>query len=75
MAPVFIGASLGFWLLRAASVEVQHAALAVMVGVLLLATVEDVVPQADKPGAERWVSTASFAVGFACFALLASYLR
>ena len=74
VAPVIVGATAGFWLLRGAGEAVQDAALAVIVGVLLVTTVEDLVPQADKPGTTRWISTASFVAGFAFFALLAAYL-
>ncbi len=70
--PVFVSALLGFWLLRGAGEVIQNAALAFIVGVLLLATVEDTVPQADEPHPPRWISTISFASGFALFALLSS---
>lgn len=72
--PVFASASLGFWLLRGASDAIQNAALAFIAGVLLLATVEDTLPQADEPRPMRWISTASFAGGFSMFALLSFYL-
>ena len=72
--PVVIGAAAGFFLLRGAGEGVQNAALAFVVGVLLVTTIEDLVPQADKPGTTRPISTASFVGGFAFFALLASYL-
>ena len=72
--PVLIGVSIGYLALRGAGEAVQNAALAVIVGVLLVTTIEDLVPQADKPGAARSISTASFVLGFAFFALLASYL-
>jgi ZIP family zinc transporter len=74
LAPPIAGALIGFLLLRGAGDGLQHAALAVMVGVLLLVTVEDIVPQADEPGVARWISTSSFAGGFAAFALLSIYL-
>lgn len=72
--PVFVSAILGFWLLRGAGETIQNAALAFIVGVLLLATVEDTLPQADEPEPQRWISTISFAGGFALFGLLSSYL-
>jgi ZIP family zinc transporter len=65
---------LGFWLLRGAGEVVEHAALAFLVGILLLATVEDMLPQADETGAARWISTLSFTGGFALFAVLSAYL-
>ena len=68
--PVLISAGLGFWLLRDASAIVQSGALAAIVGVLLLTTVEDIVPQGDAPQPARWASTAAFAGGFVLLALL-----
>lgn len=73
--PVIIGAAAGFYLLRGTGEVVQNAALAFIVGVLLVTTIEDLVPEADKPGTSRAISTASFVGGFAFFALLASYLE
>jgi len=72
--PVVLGASIGFWLLRGAGETLENAALAFIVGVLLLATIEDLVPQADEPGAARWISTIAFTAGFAFFALLSTYI-
>lgn len=72
--PVMIGAGVGYYLLRGTGAGVQNAALAVIVGVLLVTTMEDLVPEADKPGASRAVSTSSLVGGFGFFALLASYL-
>lgn len=74
VAPVIVGVSIGYVGLRDASEPAQSAALAVIVGILLVTTVEDLVPQADKPGASRPVSTTAFVGGFAFFALLAAYL-
>jgi ZIP family zinc transporter len=73
LPPIF-GAAIGYLLLRDASTQVEHAALAFLVGVLLLATVEDMLPQADEPGVARWISTPSFAGGFALFAALSAYV-
>jgi ZIP family zinc transporter len=72
--PVFVSATIGFWLLRGAGEAVQNAALAFIVGILLLATVEDTLPQADDPNPPRWISTIAFSGGFALFALMSSYL-
>jgi ZIP family zinc transporter len=47
--------------------------LAAITGVLLASTVEDLVPQADEPGAARWISTASFVAGFSFLLLLSAY--
>lgn len=72
--PVLIGVTLGYLALRGASEFAQTVALAVIVGMLLVTTIEDLVPQADAPGTARKISTASFVAGFAFFALLAAYL-
>ena len=73
-ASVFVGAGLGFLVLRGAGEVARHATLAFIVSVLLLATAEGVVPQAAEPGARRWVSTVTFTAGFAFFALLSAYV-
>lgn len=71
--PVFLGCWLGFWLLREQAAELQNSALAFVAGMLLLATIEDLVPEADEPQTRRAVTTASFTAGFAFFALLSLY--
>lgn len=73
--PVVLGAALGYWLLQGAAEWLQDAALAIVIGVLLVSTIEDLVPQADEPGTARWLSTTSFVAGFAFFALLSAYLE
>ena len=72
LVPVIVGVTIGFTALRGASDGAQAAALAVIVGILLVTTIEDLVPEADKPGTSRPISTASFVAGFSFFALLAS---
>lgn len=72
--PVLAGAGIGFWLLRGQPTDLQNMALALVVGMLLLATVEDLVPEADAPNTRRIYTTASFATGFAFFVLLALYM-
>ncbi|ASY63520.1 putative CONSERVED INTEGRAL MEMBRANE protein [Sinorhizobium sojae CCBAU 05684] len=72
--PLFLGATIGFWVLRDFEADIQNAALALVVGILLLTTVEDTLPQADEPTPPRLISTVSFAGGFAFFALLTTYL-
>lgn len=75
LLPVLIGVTLGFTMLRGASETAQDAALGVIVGILLVTTVEDLVPEADKPGTRRAISTSAFVGGFGFFALLASYFE
>lgn len=72
--PALGGALGGYWLLRGSPSWVEGTALAAVVGLLLLATVEDLVPEADEPEAARWISTASFVAGFAFIVLLSSYI-
>lgn len=74
--PVIVSCGLGYWLLRDASAPIQNAALALVAGLLLVTTVEDVIPEADSaPQLPRWVSTAAFAVGFVGLTLLSTYFR
>lgn len=75
LVPVVVGVSIGFLLLRGRGEGVQDAALAFIVGVLLLATVEDTLAQGDASKPRRVLSTAAFAGGFAFFALLAGALE
>lgn len=75
VVPTLLAAALGYGLMRGESVLIQDTALAFIVGVLLLATVEDVLPEGDAPRPPRWISTAAFAGGFAAMALLSAYLR
>lgn len=71
--PVLVGALLGFFLLRDASSLAQDATLALIAGVLLVTTIEELVPEADRPGTRRWVSTSAFVLGFVFLALLSAY--
>jgi ZIP family zinc transporter len=75
LLPAMVSAGLGYLMLRGASGAVHSAALAVFVGILLLTTVEDVIPEGDEPGPPRWISTSAFAGGFAAFALLSGLLQ
>jgi ZIP family zinc transporter len=72
LVPVLASATVGYWLLRDTGAFAQNAALAFIVGVLLLATIEDVIPQGDETQPPRWISTAAFAAGFAAMGLLSS---
>ncbi|MGI9524562.1 MAG: ZIP family metal transporter [Hyphomicrobiaceae bacterium] len=74
LIPALLSAGLGYLVLRGASAAVHGAALALFTGILLLATVEDVIPQGDDPEPPRWVSTAAFAGGFVVLALLSELL-
>ncbi|ADJ29449.1 ZIP family metal transporter [Nitrosococcus watsonii] len=71
---VAASATIGFWLLGGQNDFVQHAALAFIVGLLLLATIEDMIPEGDRPQPSRWISTLSFAGGFVGLSLAVAYL-
>ena len=75
VTPALFSVILGYLVLRDASGQIQSIALAVFMGILLLATIEDIVPEGDEPEPPRWISTASFAGGFATFGMLASLIR
>lgn len=66
--PTFLSAIAGYLFLRGASPLVQGAALAFVIGLLLLATIEDMVPEGDAPRPPRWSSTIAFAAGFIALA-------
>ncbi|ODR93397.1 hypothetical protein AUC71_05300 [Methyloceanibacter marginalis] len=73
--PAVVSCGLGYWLLRDASTITQNAALAAIIGILLVTTVEDVIPEGDaSPRLPRWVSTVALAGGFVGLALLSTYL-
>ena len=72
--PGLLGAAMGYSLLRGAGEAMQGFALAFVVGLLLLTTIEDVVPEADAPKPKRWISSGAFASGFVLFTLLSTYL-
>lgn len=73
--PAIVTSGLGYWLLRDASVAAQNAALAAIIGILLITTIEDVIPEGDaSPRLPRWVSTCALAGGFVGLALLSAYI-
>ena len=74
LLPAIVSAIVGYYGLRGADSEMHGAVLAVFVGILLLATVEDVIPQGDESNPPRLVSTLAFAAGFSGLALLSSVL-
>ena len=75
LAPALISVVIGYLVLRGVNNQVQSFALAIFMGVLLLATIEDIVPEGDEPEPPRWISTAAFAGGFAAFAMLSQAIR
>jgi ZIP family zinc transporter len=73
--PVVASAAIGFLLLRDAPDTAKLAVLSVIVGILLVATVEDMIPEGDAPRPPRWSSTSAFTAGFIALALSAGYLN
>ncbi|WP_425409838.1 ZIP family metal transporter [Hyphococcus sp.] len=73
-APVLLSAAAGFIFLQGTSEIIKSAVLAYIVGLLLLATVEDMIPEGDAPRPPRWSSTLAFALGFAGLSLSSRYL-
>ena len=74
LAPVAGGVG-GFLILDGASDALTGFVLALFAGLLLTATIEDLVPEADAPGASRKLSSPAFAVGFVLLLLMSSYLE
>lgn len=74
-APAILATLSGFVMLKGAGADIQSTVLAFFVGVLLLTTIEDVIPEADAPRPPRWISTLAFAIGFSGLALLSEVFR
>lgn len=73
--PPLLGGAIGFLALRGASGPVMGIALSFFAGLLLLATIEQIVPEADKPGAPLRISSPAFAGGFVILMLMSAYLQ
>ncbi|UYH54099.1 hypothetical protein N6L26_08495 [Qipengyuania sp. SS22] len=69
-----LGAVIGYFTLKNAGDFATGITLAFLAGLLLTATIEEIVPEADQSGAPRRVSSPAFACGFAMLLLLSSYL-
>ena len=69
-----VGALGGYLALQDASEMVTGLVLAAFGGLLLTATIEDIVPEADEPEVPRHISSPSFGAGFAALVLMSAYL-
>ncbi|NVD45641.1 ZIP family metal transporter [Qipengyuania atrilutea] len=69
-----IGAFIGYVVLADAGEILTGFVLALFAGLLLTATIEDIVPEADQPKAKRRISSPAFALGFAALLLTSAYL-
>lgn len=74
LAPL-VGAAAGFLALNGASAGLTGFVLAIFAGLLITATIEDLVPEADQPGAPRKISSPSFAAGFVLLLLMSAYFN
>jgi ZIP family zinc transporter len=74
-APIFLGATLGYWLMRDASELNKLLLLTFTAGVLSTLVVEELVPEAVEEVPESPLSSLAFIGGFALFALLSTYLE
>ena len=72
LTPV-LGGALGYLALRDVTNLVMGIALAFFAGLLLLATIEQIVPEADKPGTPLGISSPAFAAGFVVLMLMSAY--
>ncbi len=73
--PALLSAGAAFLVLRGGSPLVQNMVLTFFVGLLLLATIEDVIPQGDEPEPPRWISTLAFTLGFSGLAILTAVIN
>lgn len=69
-----IGAFAGFLVLQDAGALLRGVVLGLFAGLLLTATIEDIIPEADRPDAPRHISSPAFALGFVALLLMASYI-
>lgn len=69
-----LGAFIGYLVLANADEILTGFVLALFAGLLLTATIEDIVPEADQPKAKRRISSPAFALGFAALLLTSAYL-
>jgi ZIP family zinc transporter len=73
--PIFLGATIGYWLMRDAPELNKLLLLTFTAGVLSTLVVEELVPEAVEEVPEHPLSALSFIGGFALFALLSAYLE
>ncbi|WP_239805742.1 hypothetical protein [Croceicoccus hydrothermalis] len=69
-----LGAFVGYMVLADAGPVLTGFVLAAFAGLLLTATIEDIVPEADQPHARRRISSTAFAMGFGALLLSSAYL-
>ncbi len=70
LATAITSCLIGFLILKNAPPVAQYAALSFVTGILLIATIEDMVPEGDAPQPPRWSSSLAFALGFCALAFM-----
>jgi zinc transporter, ZIP family len=70
--PIFLGTTVGYWVVRGQPEIVKLGLLAFTAGILLTVAVEEMIPEAHKEGEAR-LATVCLVGGFALFALLSAY--
>ena len=71
--PIFLGATVGYWLVRGQPVIIKFGLLAFTAGILLTVAVEEIIPEAHQEGEARLAAVALVG-GFALFTLISVYL-
>ncbi len=71
--PIFVGVTIGYWLVRGRGQLLQGSLLAFTGGVLATVIVEELVPEAHRSGGARLAALVT-AAGFALFALISAYI-
>jgi zinc transporter, ZIP family len=71
--PIFLGATIGYWLMRGQPELVKMALLTFTAGILTTLVVEEIIPEAHEDGEARF-ATLLFLGGFAMFGLLSAFL-
>jgi zinc transporter, ZIP family len=69
-----VAAATGFLVLDGAGPSLTGFVLALLAGLLITTTIEDLVPEADQAGAPRRISSPAYAAGFAVLLLMSGYL-
>lgn len=72
-APILLGTTIGYWLVRDRPELLQLSLLAFTAGILAAVVIEEIVPEAHREGEARFAALA-FVGGFGLFAALVAYL-
>ena len=71
--PIFLGVTVGYWLVRGRPAIFKLGLLAFTAGILLSVTVEEIIPEAHR-GSEARLAAVAVVGGFALFTLISVYL-